>query len=342
MQKKTPQFYLAIVLSGLAIAFGICLFTLEKNYIWYWGFGLAFGAVLQHFRICFVSAISEPFITKSTEIFRAILIGILVSSFGITCIKYLSNGALDMLGVSGINLALLIGAFLFGMGMVVAGCCSSGVFVRLAEGYAIHAITFLCILGGYFIAGTHYEQVWEPLSTQNLFVFLPEKLGWIGGISLHLALMISFYLIAWKHEKGTSPSNSSKYLIGGILIGILNILHHIVLNSGLSVIGAFSWVRGKSYIALGLNLRNFGLFVGALIAVLMVSNFKWKKIRSWKQVGFSVFGGLLMGYGARIAGGCNINAFFNAIASLSLSGWAFMVCLFAGTYVGMKILYKLM
>lgn len=342
MQKKTRQFYLSIAISVLAIAFGIFLFTIKKNYIWFWGFGIAFGAVLQRFRICFVSATSEPFITKSTEIFRSILIGILVSSLGITCIKYLSNGALDMLGVSGINIPLLVGAFLFGFGMIFAGSCSSGVFVRLAEGYSIHAITFLCILGGYFLAGTHYKQVWEPISNQNLFVFLPEKFGWLGGVFIHLALIILFYLLAWRHEKGTTSSNSSKYLIGGILLGVLNILHHVILNSGLSVVGAFSWVQGKSYIALGLNIRNFGLFVGALIAALFSFKFKWQKIRSWKQVGFSIFGGLLMGYGAKIAGGCNINAFFNAIASLSLSGWAFMLCLFAGTYVGMKILYKLM
>ena len=61
-----------------------------------------------------------------------------------------------------------------------------------------------------------------------------------------------------------------------------------------------------------------------------------------KQVIISIIGGLLMGYGACLASGCNVSAFFTAAASLSLSAWAFMVFLFIGSFVGIKLLYKLL
>lgn len=86
--------------------------------------------------------------------------------------------------------------------------------------------------------------------------------------------------------------------------------------------------------------RNIGIIAGATIAVLFASQFKFKKLKSKKQIVAAVLGGLLMGYGARIAYGCNIGALFSGIASLSLSGWVFGIAMFAGAIVGSKILVK--
>ena len=76
------------------------------------------------------------------------------------------------------------------------------------------------------------------------------------------------------------------------------------------------------------------------MAVLLASQFKFKKIKSLKQVVAATLGGLLMGYGARLAGGCNIGALYSSIASLSLSGWVFAIFLFIGAFIGSKLLAK--
>ncbi len=86
--------------------------------------------------------------------------------------------------------------------------------------------------------------------------------------------------------------------------------------------------------------RNIGIILGALLAVLFASQFKIKKIKSKKQIVAASLGGLLMGYGARVAFGCNIGALFSGIASLSLSGWVFAVAMFGGAIVGSKLLVK--
>ena len=88
------------------------------------------------------------------------------------------------------------------------------------------------------------------------------------------------------------------------------------------------------------TMLNIGIVLGALVATLLASQFKFKKIKSIKQVVAAVLGGLIMGYGARLAGGCNIGALFSGIASLSLSGWVFGAFLLVGAFIGSKLLAK--
>ena len=45
----------------------------------------------------------------------------------------------------------------------------------------------------------------------------------------------------------------------------------------------------------------------------------------------------MLGYGARLAFGCNIGAYFSGIASGSLHGWVWMVAAFAGNMAGVKL-----
>ena len=348
--KKSTQKVIAFVAMIVAILIGISLYNRGDNFIWFWIFGLAFGIILQCSRLCFVSAASEPFITGSTEHFRAILIGIFSASLGITAIKYLSDGTLDFLGVSAISIPLIIGAFIFGIGMVLCGCCSAGVFIRLAEGYSVHIVTLLSIITGYLTANSHYQTLWAPLVVNAPAIFLPSEIGWTGGIVSHIIVIILLYLVALRIEDNVSSSNSSKALIGGIILGFFVILHYIILESSWSVTGAFFWIgelfkttdKNTVQMALGPNLRNIGLFLGAFISIFACGNFRFKKIRSLKQVCTNIFGGLLMGYGACLASGCNVSSFFIAAASLSLSAWVFMIFLFAGAFIGIKLLYKLL
>lgn len=363
MSGKSSKKTIAAFMLFCAVAFGIWLITKDPVLMWYWLFGLAFGCIMQHFGLCFVTSTSDPFLTGSTAQLRSILIGILVASLGITAIKYLSGGALDFLGVSAISLPLMLGAFIFGIGMTIAGCCTSGMFIRLAEGYAVHLITMMFVIAGYLFANSHYETVWAPFVKKSPVIFLPETFGWLAGVGLHIAIILLLYTAAVRWEKGESVSSLSKYLTGGILLGVFSILHYIILNSGWSITGAFFWIgdifdlafdfaSGGSdsgllssdnamITALGSNLRNIGMFAGALICAVAFAGFRFRKINSAKQIIKSAAGGSLMGYGACMAGGCNISAFFTAAASLSLSAWVFMIFLLAGVFTGIKLLFKL-
>ncbi len=66
--------------------------------------------------------------------------------------------------------------------------------------------------------------------------------------------------------------------------------------------------------------------------------------RHWPQALAScpgaALGGLLLGYGARIAYGCNIGAYFSGIASSSLHGWIWGITAFAGSILGTHLSFR--
>ena len=84
------------------------------------------------------------------------------------------------------------------------------------------------------------------------------------------------------------------------------------------------------------SVMNFGILFGAALAAGMAGTFGVFSKISWRSVLSAVIGGLLMGYGARLASGCNVGALFSGIASGSFHGWAWLVAGFAGSYLGIK------
>jgi len=85
------------------------------------------------------------------------------------------------------------------------------------------------------------------------------------------------------------------------------------------------------------SVTNAGIMIGALIAAMMAGRFA----PAWKvpprSIVAAVIGGLLLGYGARAASGCNIGAYFSGIASGSLHGWIWLPAAFAGNILGTRL-----
>lgn len=87
----------------------------------------------------------------------------------------------------------------------------------------------------------------------------------------------------------------------------------------------------------GGTIRNFGLVMGALVAFLLANRFKVNFHFKVKDAGYFVVGGLLMGFGARLAKGCNAGALFSAMSTFSISGWVFLVAMAVGGVVALKV-----
>ena len=85
------------------------------------------------------------------------------------------------------------------------------------------------------------------------------------------------------------------------------------------------------------SVMNFGILVGALLAAGLAGRFAPVWRIPWRSLAAAVLGGLLMGYGARLAFGCNIGAFFSGVASGSLHGWLWLAAAMAGTVVGIRL-----
>ena len=79
---------------------------------------------------------------------------------------------------------------------------------------------------------------------------------------------------------------------------------------------------------------DLGIVLGALLAALLAGRFAPVWSIPARSLAAAVLGGLLLGYGARVAYGCNIGAYFSGIASGSLHGWLWLPAAFLGNVLG--------
>lgn len=156
------------------------------------------------------------------------------------------------------------------------------------------------------------------------------------------------------------------YWLGAILIGILNVILTIIyrpfgITSNLGNWGLHTWsllgghpesltdyfnAVGMDYFSKSIfysetTVLNLGIIFGSLLAVVMASQFKLKKVKSAKQLLLGLTGGLMMGYGARLALGCNIGVLIGGISSQSLHGWVFALFLFFGCLTGCFVIKRI-
>ncbi|MGV8979068.1 MAG: YeeE/YedE family protein [Cellulomonas sp.] len=87
---------------------------------------------------------------------------------------------------------------------------------------------------------------------------------------------------------------------------------------------------------LGTGVRDVGIILGAAVALLLASRFRFDINFRGVDLMTHMVGGLLMGIGARLANGCNIGALYSGIGNLSLSGWVFGFALWAGALGALK------
>lgn len=100
------------------------------------------------------------------------------------------------------------------------------------------------------------------------------------------------------------------------------------------------WQRAAleaSVFANGTSVMNFGILVGAFLAAGLAARFAPTRRVPIGPLLAAVVGGLMMGYGARLAFGCNIGAYFSGIASGSAHGWLWFASAMVGTAIGAKL-----
>jgi hypothetical protein len=85
----------------------------------------------------------------------------------------------------------------------------------------------------------------------------------------------------------------------------------------------------------------WGMVFGSFIASLFSGEFKIRLPRQRTRYIQAVGGGVVMGYGAGLAMGCTIGAFFSAIPSLAANGWFFALFLAIGAWVGTQIIQRI-
>lgn len=161
-------------------------------------FGFVFGIIVQRSRLCFAGAFREILLTRNGSMMKAILLSIGLSSLAFAMLKFSGYKPEHFVLPSGIH--TVIGGFIFGIGMVIAGGCGVGILWRSAEGYMR---SWFAVIGGILSAGSWMLIYGKHVGEGWLYgkpVFLPNIFGWTGGLAVVFLFLGAFYLLIVRLE----------------------------------------------------------------------------------------------------------------------------------------------
>ena len=276
-------------------------------------------------------------------------VAVLVPGFG---------GAIAPIGPS-----LIVGAFVFGIGMQLGNGCGSGTLYTAGGGSGRMLITLALFIVGSVIGSLHLPAFLalggvDPILASNYF-------GPWGGLAATLAsIAVAAVIIAGiARARGAGFTPRPLLIVGAIVIGLLCIGvflagHHpwsvtfgfTVWGAKIAVLAGFDfsnaefwqWPGPKRALAESIlsdtsSLTDFGMILGAMAAAAATKPFART---AWPPMGSllaAAAGGLLMGWGARIGFGCNIGAFLGGVASGSLHGWVWFGAALGGCMIGIRL-----
>ena len=159
--------------------------------------GISLGFVLQKSRFCLVSALRDPILIGMTQLTRAFLLLLGISILGFALVSWgasVKNIPLR-LNVFPLGVHTVVGGLLFGMGMVLAGGCSTGILMRIGEGFAMQMVAFFGLVLG-AVLGERTVINWRNVFGELPGIFLPDILGWIPTLILEIAVLSALWRLA--------------------------------------------------------------------------------------------------------------------------------------------------
>ncbi|HHX35723.1 MAG TPA: selenium metabolism membrane protein YedE/FdhT [Gammaproteobacteria bacterium] len=163
-------------------------------------FGLAFGILIERGQICFTAAFRDLFLVGRSLMAKAIIIGMAASSI----LTLMVITIYDLTPVTQIAaLSTFVGGVLFGLGIVMASGCETGMMYRLMEGQVL----FLPVFAGNIIGATLLAYAWDHLGIYNILVEggakinLLDTMGSVGAILSTLAMLAVLYALTVYRER---------------------------------------------------------------------------------------------------------------------------------------------
>jgi len=363
------------VIVGIAIAQAVDLHQAVL-----YGLGGLLGISLYHASFGFTGGWRRFSVEKRGRAMRAQLLMIAVAAAAFIPMLALGSplGNPIVGAVAPVGTSVLVGAFLFGLGMQLGGGCGSGTLFTVGGGSTRMLLTLVFFIIGAVI-GTAHLPMWLELPALPP-MSLGREFGVGGGLAVTfggLALVALITVIVEKRAHGSLEATPKAPREGvarlfhgpwplvwtGLLLAGLNIAtlliagHPWSITFGFGLWGAkiaqgigipvetwefWNWAGpakalGNSVLEDNTSVMNFGIVIGAAFAAALAGKFAPKVSVPMASLVAAAIGGILMGYGARLAFGCNIGAFFSGIASGSVHGWLWFVLAFAGSWIGIAL-----
>jgi len=297
--------------------------------------GLLMGYVLQRGQLCFHSAIRNS-LDGRLLLGRGWALGVAIASVGLALLFLLP-------GTSGLNQGLafrpvanVAGGLIIGIGMVVARSCVSGLFYKLGAGMLGASVGLIGWAAGELLA----RQLTLPGPTVlsgGEGATIPSLLG-LPRLVVAVLLLIAVAVALWRRPGRESPPHDWQWGSRQIGFGL-----GVVITAGwaLAAIGGASFgpssVGAVASVASGspnywLVTFLVGIVAGGTLSARTAGGFWLRGEEPVRYLQLAV-GGLLLGAGGWIAGGCNLGHGLSGVAQLNVSSLVVVAAIVAGVWV---------
>lgn len=304
--------------------------------------GVLLGAVLHRGQLCFHSMFAGIG-GGDLRLLRAWLLGVALGAVGLAVLFATPLGAGLSTGLPFRPVANVVGGLLVGVGMAVARSCVSGLFYKLGEGM----LGALVGLAGWVAGELLARQVRLPgptvlpggdSGTVAGVLGLPR---WLVAAVLLAAVVTGLALHRRRHgpDRAGPDRRRTGTRLGVALAGAL------VLGWVLAALGGASFGPSTVGAAAGVVdgspnpwLLAFlpGLAVGSLLAARRDGAVRVRGERPVRY-GQLLLGGLLLGAGGWVAGGCNLGHGLSGVAQLNVSSWVVVAAMAIGVLATRRV-----
>lgn len=159
---------------------------------------------------------------------------------------------------------------------------------------------------------------------------------YLGGVLLGVVLFLAFYLTGNGLGASGGLNRMVVWLIDLAAPQYADRVSYLIQYAGGDKNALDNWIV----------LLTVGIFLGGLASGWRGNRLKWETVRG-PQISdrqrwmFALIGGVIAGFGARMARGCTSGQGLSGGATLSVGSWAFLMAFFFGGYVLAHVLRKL-
>ncbi|BFU43991.1 YeeE/YedE family protein [Krasilnikovia sp. MM14-A1004] len=275
-----------------------------------------------------------------------------------------------------IGVTLVAGSALFGFGMQLGGSCASGTLYAVGAGQSSIVLTLAGFLAGSLVCTRASPLLSALPSVPGVLLADEVGWGGAWLITMAALLLIaatSWWIQRRRVPPPVAPTPTAHgplrllrgawpMTAGAVVLGVLAGLLFLMTGRRWSVANGYAlwaaklgehaglqphtwpfWQRPENAHALSgplltdqSSLTNFGIMAGAAVAALAAGAWQLHSSIAWRTAAAATLGGVLMGFGARMSGGCNIGALLGGISLGDLSGWIWGCGALAGTWLGIK------
>ncbi len=310
--------------------------------------GLLLGYALQRGGYCMNTAFRSFVYEKDRSLVRAWVLVLVINIVGVQALT--EFGVLHPQVAPFFWPAMILGGFVFGLGMVLAGGCASGTYYRCGRGMVgsmgamIGFVIGTAVVDGGALLGLQQALRGPTLDVRGQEATLFNLLG-INSVGLRWAVIGVFAAtaIVWMLR-----APKQRFLIGwswqrtGVTVGVLALAAWLLSamagrDFGLSftqptvaitrflIAGDASGISVASYMVIGVP-------VGALLAAKAAGE-AVLRIPDARTLLRQFGGGAAMGTGASIAGGCNIGHSITGVSTLGIGAIVATLFIMLGSWV---------